>query len=88
MDFVRRDELLATILSIFSRLYFLSVLAVVVVLIGDVCGIQSLSSYNHQAIGSMLLTGGIWITSLAVYTTFSDMSRQQSSHELQSTIGR
>jgi hypothetical protein len=88
MDFLQANGFTATILCIFSRLYFLSVLAVVVALIGDICAVHSLSAYSHQAIGSMLLTGGLWISSLAVHVIFSDGSRQQVEHELQSTIGR
>lgn len=86
MEFAHRNKFLAATLCIFSRLYFLSVLGVIFVLIGDIFDLESWSAYNHQAIGGMLLAGGLWISSLAVHAVLSVEIAPQIEQELQSNL--
>jgi hypothetical protein len=88
MDSIRSRKCFALFLCIFSRLYLLSIVAVVIVIIGDICGIGVLSRYTHQAIGGVILAGGLWIVSLTLCAVFSTEPEKTPEQELSQTAGQ
>ena len=75
MHAARKNGLLSFLFSILTRLYLLSGVAFMIVVLGNILGYLSAASYTHQALGAMIVTGVIWFLALL---TSSIMSAQRS----------
>ena len=78
MNAARKDGVFSNFFGILTRLYLLSGVAVVVVLLGNILGFLSSATYAHQALGAMIVTGGIWFLALAVNSIMFAEPRRQS----------
>ena len=89
MNAARRIGILSFFLGILTRLYLLSGVAVVVVLLGNILGLLSSATYAHQALGAMIVTGGIWFLALAINSIMSGERGHQAEFALfsESSIG-
>jgi hypothetical protein len=82
MNAARKNGLLSSFFEILTRLYLLSGVAVVVVLLGNILGFLSSATYAHQALGAMIVTGVIWFLALAINSIMSAERGHQSEFAL------
>jgi len=71
MNAARRNGVLSSFFGILTRLYILSGVAVVVILLGNILGFLSSATYAHQALGAMIVTGAVWFLVLAINSVLS-----------------
>lgn len=71
MNAARKIWIISSFFGILTRLYFLSGLAVVTVLAGNISGLLISDSYFHQALGAMIVIGVIWFLALAANAVLS-----------------
>lgn len=82
MNAARGSQILSSFFGILTRLYILSGVAVVVIMLGNILGFLSSATYAHQALGAMIVTGGIWFLALAVNSIMPAEPGRQSKYAL------
>ena len=78
MHAARKNGLLLRFIGILTRLYLLSVAAVVIVLLANILGFLSSATYTYQVLGAMIVTGGVWFVALLISSIMSAKRGQQS----------
>ena len=78
MHVARKSGLLSFLLSILTRLYLLSGLAVVIVALGNLLGLLSSATYTYQVVGAMIVAGVVWFLALSINAIVSAKHREQS----------
>ena len=71
MNAARGNGVLSSFFGILTRLYILSGVVVVVILLGNILGFLSSATYAHQALGAMIVTGPVWFLVLAINSVLS-----------------